>query len=55
MTTGTRSAARGSEALEPPVNIGQQVPPAKTATDDDVAALRHQFTMAELREKIALR
>ncbi|KAG5963041.1 hypothetical protein E4U57_006544 [Claviceps arundinis] len=63
MASGTRTAARGSEAPEPQVNNDQQVLPlatpastATTPTDDEMAALQylqHRLAMAELQKKIA--
>ncbi|KAG6111691.1 hypothetical protein E4U13_004710 [Claviceps humidiphila] len=53
MATGTRASARGSEAPDPPANVGQQVPPATTTTDDEMAALQRELAMAEMREKIS--
>ncbi|KAG6160965.1 hypothetical protein E4U37_002148 [Claviceps purpurea] len=53
MANGTRSAARGSEAPEPPVSTGKQVPPVASATEADLAALNRRLEMAEVLEKIA--
>ncbi|KAG6139041.1 hypothetical protein E4U24_004540 [Claviceps purpurea] len=53
MANGTRSAARGSKAPEPPVSTGKQVPPVASATEADLAALNRRLEMAEVLEKIA--
>ncbi|KAG6276573.1 hypothetical protein E4U48_001552 [Claviceps purpurea] len=53
MANGTRSAARGSEAPEPPVSTGKRVSPVASATEADLAALNRRLEMAEVLEKIA--
>ncbi|KAG6287547.1 hypothetical protein E4U45_008050 [Claviceps purpurea] len=53
MANGTRSAARGSEAPEPQVSTGQQVPPAPSTIEAELAAANRKLELAEVLEKIS--